>query len=725
VPGSPDRVLFGAAYYFEYGPADRLEVDLDLMRDAHVSVIRVGESVWSTWEPDDGVFDLDWLQPVLDGAQARGISVILGTPTYAIPMWLARRYPEIAGERATGERIGWGARQEVDYTHAAFRFHAERVVRAIMGRHAAHPAVIGYQVDNEPGLVLYHNEGVFQRFVDALRRSYGDVQTLNDRWGLVYWSHRLTSWADLWRPDGNVQPQYDLAWRRFQADETTDFIDWQARIVREYARPDQFVTTCLAYDRPAVDDEALGRRLDVLGGNPYYVMQDALTLPAPASDGTGWKIHGVWALFQAADRMYASRQAPFLVTETNATSIGEAWDNRPAFDGQWRQAAWALIARGARMIEYWHWNTLRFGGETYWGGVLPHSGRAGRTYREVAALGAELEAAGTLITELRPQSDLTMLLSLPSKWLMQEHPPLATAAGGPDPDSYRGLFDPFYRGAFEAGCQVRIMHVDQLVQSGGAPGGSLGEIVREHPLLVVPGLYVAEDATLRWLADYAAAGGHLILGPRTAYGDDEARARVDVAPAYLAAAAGVWYEEFSNLVDEVPVIPAPGSADLPLSAHATRWIDGLTLQGAEWLASYQHPHFGRWPAITTHSHGAGRVTMVGTVPNRDLARALFTNLVPRPVSGWESLPPSVTAATAVTRDGRRLHVLHNWSWDAADVTAPADLQGVGSQPAYLAGARIRLDSRDVQVFVEEVSGMRAGDDAARGRVGIPNGLASA
>ena len=139
MPGSPDRVLFGAAYYFEYGPADRLDVDLDLMRDAHVSVIRVGESVWSTWEPDDGIFDLDWLQPVLDGAHARGISVILGTPTYAIPMWLARRYPEIAAERATGERIGWGARQEVDFTHAAFRFHAERVVRAIVGRHAAPP----------------------------------------------------------------------------------------------------------------------------------------------------------------------------------------------------------------------------------------------------------------------------------------------------------------------------------------------------------------------------------------------------------------------------------------------------------------------------------------------------------------------------------------------------------------------------------------------------------
>jgi beta-galactosidase len=700
LPGSPDRVLFGAAYYFEYGPPERLDVDLDLMRDAHVSVIRVGESVWSTWEPDDGIYDLDWLKPVLDGAHARGISVILGTPTYAIPMWLARRYPEIAAERATGERIGWGARQEVDFSHAAFRFHAERVVRAIMGRHAGHPAIIGFQVDNEPGLVLFHNHGVFQRFVDGLRRRYGDVETLNERWGLVYWSHRLTRWADVWLPDGNAQPQYDLAWRRFQAEETTAFIEWQADIVREFARSDQFVTTCLQYDRPAVDDEALAQRLDTAGGNPYYVMQDALALPVSDVGGQGWKIRGVWALFEAADRMYASRQAPFLVTETNATSIGESWDNRPAFDGQWRQAAWLLIARGARMIEYWHWNTLRFGAETFWGGVLPHSGRPGRTYQEVAALGAELEAAGSAITDLGPEADVTMLLSLPSKWLMQEHPPLATGDWAPDRESYRGLFDPFYRGAFEAGCQVRIMHVGQLVQPHGDAGDGFADIVREHPLLVVPGLYVAHDAELQWLSEYASAGGHLVLGPRTAYGDEEGRARAEVAPAYLREAAGAWYDEYSNLAEDIRVVSASASLDVPALAGATRWIDGLTPEGAETLASYEHPHFGRWPAITTNPHGAGRVTMIGTVPNPDLARALFDWLVPRPVSGWDALPPSVTVTTARTRDGRRLHVLHNWSWAPTDVAVPTDLQALVSSSSYRAGDRVQLRSWDVEVFVQ-------------------------
>ena len=177
------QVLFGAAYYHEYQPTPRLDTDLDLMAEAGFSVIRVGESVWTTWEPEEGRFDLDWLAPVLDGAHERGINVVLGTPTYAAPPWLARRYPEIAGEPATGQPMPWGGRQEIDYTHPAFKFYAERVIRKIVSRYADHPAVIGFQVDNEPGMLLFHNHGVFQRFVDELRHTLRQPSSSSTRRG--------------------------------------------------------------------------------------------------------------------------------------------------------------------------------------------------------------------------------------------------------------------------------------------------------------------------------------------------------------------------------------------------------------------------------------------------------------------------------------------------------------------------------------------------------------
>jgi beta-galactosidase len=696
----PARVLLGAAYYHEYQPYERLKTDLDLMADAHFTVIRVGESVWSTWEPENGRFDLDWLQPVLDGAHERGISVILGTPTYAVPPWLARLYPEIAGERATGARIPWGARQEVDFTHPAFRFHAERVIRRILARYTYHPAVIGFQVDNEPGVELLHNHGIFQRFVDHLRTTYGDVETLSREWGLVYWSHRLSTWADLWTPDGNAQPQYDVAWRDFQARQVTDFIGWQADIVREYARPGQFVTTCISYGRPAMDDDELTERLDVTAGNPYYVMQDALALP-DEDIAHPWATTGVWALFQSADRMYSSRSEPFLVTETNALNIGAPWDNRPAYDGQWRQAAWALIARGARMVEYWHWHSLHFGAETYWGGVLPHSGQPGRTYEELARLGAELQAAGPLVAGLEPDADFTIVYSNASKWLMQKHPPLPDATGGPDHDAYHGIFDPFYRGAFDARRQVRIVHARHLHDShGDRTGTSPEDAAQRHPVLIAPALYLVDDAMIDWLAAYAQAGGHLVLGPRTAYADQEGRARHEPAPARLVAAAGVRYDEFSNLDRDLPVRAVPGGPlAVPENATATRWIDGLIVVDADVLATYDHPHFGRWPAVTTRRHGMGRITYVGTVPGRDLARSLAAWLAPNPASDWHELPQSVTAATATSADGRRVHIVHNWSWTPTRISAPTDLREVASDgPLIPAGAPVDLGPWDVKVY---------------------------
>ncbi|MCW2810508.1 MAG: beta-galactosidase [Friedmanniella sp.] len=704
----PERVLFGAAYYHEYQPSPRLETDLDLMAAANFSVIRVGESVWTTWEPEDGVFDLEWLLPVLDGAHARGISVILGTPTYAAPPWLARKYPEIAGDVQTGISTPWGGRQEIDYTHPAFLFHAERVIRKIVARYADHPAVIGFQVDNEPGIMLFHNRGVFQRFVDDLRHTYGTVESLNEAWGLVYWSHKLSTWADLWTPDGNYQPQYDLAWRTFQAKLTTEFIAWQAGIVREYASEEQFVTTCIAYDRAGVDDSNLTKGLDITAGNPYYAMQDALAVPLTETAPQGWTTSGAWSLFQSGDRMYSSKQAPFLVTETNAGAIGGPAVNFPAYDGQWRQAAWAFIARGAELIEYWHWHTNHFGTETYWIGILPHDQQPGRVYSQLAELGAELAEAGDAVVGLRPDAQVGLVYSSRSKWGLAfqstfpaEGATSVSGAGDMDERSYQRIFEAYYRGAFEAGVSARILHDDQLVSSSG--GLDPATVVAELPVLLVPGLLIADDELLTWLRSYAEAGGHLVLGIRTGYGDEEGRARTEVKPALLADAAGVSYQEFSNLNHPLPVASAGDDLTVSAGSHGTRWVDCLVTDGATVLAEYDHPHFGRFPAVVTTQHGAGRITTVGTVPDQSLARDLVRWLVPEAAVEWGALPDSVTVSSATTSEGGRLHVVHNWSWDPQVVGTPVSMRDV-LDPDRTQLEQLDLGPWDVRVLLEATAG---------------------
>ena len=705
VPVLPGRVLFGAAYYHEYQPYPRLKTDLDLMVDAGFSVVRVGESVWSTWEPADGVFELDWLQEVLDGAAERDISVVLGTPTYAIPAWLARKHPEVMAERASGVPIPYGHRQNVDHSHPAFRYHAERVVRAIVGRYAAHPAVIGYQVDNEPGAELLHNHGVFEGFRDWVAREYGSVEEVNRRWGLTYWSHRLGDFADLWRPDGNTTQGYDLAWRRYQAWLTTDFIGWQAELVRSLAREDQFVTTCLAYGRPGADDEAVAGQLDVVAANPYYAMQDAFARPRPAGALQGlpppWKREsGSWWVTYEADLRRGADARPFLVTETNASSIGESWSNYPAYDGQWRQAAWTLVSRGARMVEYWHWHSLHYGTETYWGGVLGHSLTPGRTYDEVARIGAELAAAADAVTDLVPDVDVAFLRSTESRWALQFQPALSLPGSPqPDPDSYERVFAAFYRGFTEAGRQGAVAVPDDVAAD---PAG----FAARFPVLVAPVLYVASEALLEALSAYVQAGGHLVATFRTGYVDRDGQARHEVAPGALRAAAGMSYLEFSNLSADLP-LAAGGDADgfaLPDGARAGAWADGITVEGATVLAGYDHPHFGRWPALTTHPHGRGRLTWVGTLPDDATIRALAAWAVPEPANAaWTDLPPSVAVTGAARADGSHLHFVTNWSPDPATAAAPTNLRDVVSDRSVASHERIELGPWDVQVLEEDTA----------------------
>ncbi|WP_062287520.1 beta-galactosidase [Demequina phytophila] len=710
---TPGRLHLGAAYYHEYPLAGqepdlaRIERDMETMRSARLTLIRVGESVWSTWEPRDGQFELDWLEPVLDAAHRHGIAVILGTPTYALPMWLAAKHPELIGESATGQPIGWGARQEMDFTHPAFRSHAERVIRAVVGRYAGHPAIVGCQVDNEPGLRLLSNDGIFQAFRAWLEDTYGDVETLNREWGLVYWSHRLTSFDELWRPDNNWQPQYHLAWRRFQARLVDEYIAWQAALVREIVGSGPgapFVTTCISYEQAAVEDASLSRALDAASCNAYYTAQDALAVPHSSPMSPDWIANGTWAVYELADLAYSSKQAEFWVTETNAGGIGQNAYNIPPFDGQLRQIAWALVSRGARAIEYWHWHTLQYGAETYWIGLIPHDGAPGRILDEVAAIGSDFEAVGPLLAGAVPDADVAFLYSSDSKWALsapQLQQPAGEARQGPNPDAYRQLALPFYRAAFDAGLQVSIVRPAQLVGSG-ALFGDPAAFAAARPVLVVAADYAASDSLLDWLCAYAEAGGHLILGPRSAYGDEEARARGEIKPARLARLAQVTYQEFQSVASSIPLVARDDALARVESPVATAWVEYLRPAGASVLASYDDPHLGAYAAITSSAAGAGRVTVVGTVPDQETVAALVGSAVPEPVAGWTGLPESVRVTSTTLADGGRAFFVHHWGWGSVSVAPPSPVVDAVSGERICENSVIELGPWDVRVLVQDV-----------------------
>lgn len=686
-PRIPAAPRLGAAYYNEYLPdPSRLQTDLQLMVDAGIRCIRVGESVWSTWEPRDGEFDLEWLTPVLDGAAAHGIDVILGTPTYAVPPWLSRKHPELAVRRADGSTVPWGGRQEVDYTSETFRFYAERVVRAVVGRHGRHPAVVGVQVDNEAGLHLIHNENVVARFRTHLAERFGTPEALNEAWGLTYWSHRISEWDELWGPAGNTTPAYNLAWRRFQAEQTADFIGFQAGIVRELVAPETFITTCIAYQRPGMDDVLVGRHLDIASGNAYAVAQDAYDLRTEGAGGK-WYADDVPQLVLMADRMRATTEEPFLVTETGAGSIGAASLTRPPYDGQLAQTAWLLVARGARLVSYWHWHSLHSGAEVHWGGILGHDLQPGRIYREIAALGAQLDRAQDWLADAEAESDVAIVIAHDSQWTMDFEPSLPAAGDTGDRHSYNRILRTFARGAIDAGMQLAVINERALPAAA--------ELRRRHSLVVVAGLIAASDRTLEVLTEYVRLGGRLIVGPRTGYGDDEARMRPVTAPGMLREVLGLRYGEYAALAADIPITSPDGDGS------ATGWIDCYEPEGAQTLAGYRHPHFGRWAALTRHGFGDGIAYGVGTLPDRATMRRLFADARPEPE---RALPVAVRPETVTVHSLRsprgRVWVLHNWSPTPVEVSATRALDDLLAEDSVVAGTPRVLDAWGVAVWAE-------------------------
>ena len=225
-------------------------------------------------------------------------------------------------------------------------------------------------------------------------------------------------------------------------------------------------------------------------------------------------------------------------------------------------------------------------------------------------------------------------------------------------------------------------------------------MARRWPVLVVPGLYIADDATLEGLKAYATAGGHLVLTPRTGYADEEAVARHEVMPGTLREAAAVRYDEFTNLTEPVQVATA---GEATISGAATSWADGLIAEGASVLAVYEHPHLRQFAAVTTNTFGSGRVTYVGTVPDRELSRSLALWITATSLSDypWRTRWPSpVRCTSSLSADGRVLHFVHNWSWEPSQFTVPARACPMGSRTPIEAGAVLSLGPWDVQILFE-------------------------
>ena len=202
-----DKLLFGVAYYDEYMPYDRLAQDVEMMKKAGINTVRIAESTWSTCEPQPGVFDFSHVTRVMDAMEEAGINVIIGTPTYAVPTWMAKAHPEIMAVTKNGQNP-YGHRQLMDITSPMYRFYAERVIRELMKVCAHRKCVIGFQLDNETKHYGTAGKNVQQQFVKYLREKFhDDLNAMNQAFGLDYWSNPPERLGGLRGRAGRLQRQ--------------------------------------------------------------------------------------------------------------------------------------------------------------------------------------------------------------------------------------------------------------------------------------------------------------------------------------------------------------------------------------------------------------------------------------------------------------------------------------------------------------------------------------
>lgn len=682
-----DKLYFGAAYYSEYLPYDRVEKDMEMMEKAGMNVIRIAESTWSTLEPQEGVYDFTHIDRMLDTAARHHISVIVGTPTYAVPTWLVKKYPDILAITQNG-RERYGHRQNMDITNPDYLSHAERVIRVLMEHVKDVPHVIGYQLDNETKSYGTAGPRVQAMFVDYLKENFPDINDFNHEFGLDYWSNRVNDWEDFPDVRGTINQSLAAEFCKFQRSLVTKFLSWQADIVREYKRDDQFITQNFDFDwtthsigyQSQVDQYDASRCMTVAGADIYHPSNEELT-------GAEITVCGNISRSLKKDN--------YLILETEAQGL-TPWLPYP---GQLRLQAYSHIANGSNSVMYWHWHSIHNAIESYWKGVLSHDFSENETYREAVVIGNEWNKIGSHLKNLKKENKIAIMLDNASLTGFTQFPLEKAGANG-----YNTVMRWFSDALYRLNIEYDMISSREQDFSG-------------YECLIVPALYSAPESLLLALDSYVRNGGHLITTFRSGFSDEYLKIYPDMQPHILHECLGLHYDQFTHPhhVDIVPVqsdvmaaaqehFSHPDDSAFSLTSSACEWMELITCDTAVPVLKYSHPAYERYAAAAKNQYGNGSTLYFGTMFENDelLESVLLSFLHETGFSGGDLSSDAPHYPLIIKRgindSGKELCYYLNYSKDPVSVTHHGK-NGVEliSETAIVCGNKIDLGGWGVAV----------------------------
>lgn len=664
-----DKLLYGAAYYDEYMPYERLDKDIQMMKDAGINVVRIAESTWSTHEPQNGVFNFTSVDRVLDAMHAAGIHVIVGTPTYAVPTWMVKEHPDVLATTAQGPGK-YGARQIMDITHPTYLFYAERIIRKLISRVSQHPAVIGYQTDNETKHYNTAGDNVQLQFVKYMRSKFSSLDELNKEFGLDYWSNRINSWEDFPSIVGTINGSLGAEFAKFQRQLVTDFLAWQVGIVNEYKQEGQFVTQNFDFEwrgysygiQGDVDHFAASRPFDITSVDIYHPSQDELT--------------GIEISF-GGDVARSTKQSNYLVLETEAQAF---WHWVP-YPGQLRLQAFSHLASGANMVAYWHWHSLHNSFETYWKGLLSHDFEPNPVYNEAKTIGSDFARLSPKLVNLKKTNRVAVLFSNEAltsiKWFGFNF-----TSDKNYNDVVRWMYDELYK--MNMGCDL----IDPSVESYAG-----------YDVLVVPALYAASDALLEKLNQFVQDGGHIVYSFKSGFANEHIKVRSTRQPGLISEACGISYNLFVE-PKHVALRDDPfGVGEEHNQVHT--WMELITPTTAEVLAWYDHPHWGEYAAITQNNYGKGKATYVGCYTSAAVIRKVLERVM-KDAGVWgadQELAFPLIVKTGINEQGQTIRYYFNYSDEPVSFHNPhGDGTELLSGDSIAAGQELVLERWGIRII---------------------------
>lgn len=653
-----NKIYYGVAYYDEYMPYDRLKTDMEMIKKSGMNLIRIAESTWSTWEPKEGVFDFTHLHRVLKASQEVGLDVIVGTPTYAIPSWLANKYPDILCLTHHGQEL-YGRRQNMDITHPGFLEHAERIIRKLMEEVSKYPHVIGFQVDNETKHYDTCGPRVQKMFVEYLQKLYPDINDFNLEFGLNYWSNRVQDWKDFPDVRGTINGSIASEFEHFQRTLVTNYFHWQVKIINEYRKPEQFIThnfdlswRGLSYGyQPDVNQFDADKALDISGVDIYHLTEDDLTGIEIALGG---------------DITRSFKHNNYLVLETEAQGL-HGW---LAYPGQLRLQAFSHLASGAMCVEYWHWHSIHNSAESYWKGVLSHNLKENATYRDCTQIGHDFARLSDDLIHLKKKNSIAMMLSNRSITSFKFFP-----AGDINDQNtvLRWVYDCFYKLNFE----MDMIYDNETDLS-------------KYELIILPSLYSLPRETINRLREYVENGGHLLATFRTAFTDEHVKIYSDDQPFGLTEVFGMTYDQFTKpgkttlASDEMLFEKKPVLSD---------WMELLIpKKDTKVIARYEHPYWKEYAAVTHHAYNKGSAAYIGCYCDSESLEVVIKKLIEcfgikLPVEHF----PLIRKA-GVNQKGEEIVFYFNYSSEKIQYKAPFEGKEIDENKEVHAGQQMDLNA---------------------------------